>query len=329
MSKQASTGTCGRVVLRWRVAVLVAALVCVVMQSGASAQVQVPWIRGAFGLKAASSLPPGVVLGSSLSWYWADQVKDRNGDAFARGDLDIVVPFLTFAYTAQRRLLSAYWSAMVGIALANTSLELPAVNVETGLGPGDLYVRPLNFGWHWPRADITLAYGLYIPTGRYIPNGAQNTGLGIWSNEYDAGATVYFDQKRHWNLSTTGAYQSGSSKSATQVRPGSTLTLQGGAGRAFKAGLGNAGVAYYAQWKVSDDQFAIIPEGLLARHRMFGIGPEVDYPIRGLPRPVIVTGRYFFEMGSRVATQGGTFFLSFTYIQPSPRPRESATNNGR
>ena len=34
-----------------------------------------------------------------------------------------------------------------------------------------------------PRSDATVAYGLYIPTGRYEDGADNNTGLGMWARE--------------------------------------------------------------------------------------------------------------------------------------------------
>jgi hypothetical protein len=34
-----------------------------------------------------------------------------------------------------------------------------------------------------PKADTLVAYGLYMPTGRYEEGAANNTGLGMWGRK--------------------------------------------------------------------------------------------------------------------------------------------------
>lgn len=300
---------------------VLASLIAVAHITPAAAQVPVPWLRGFYGLEAGTSPPPGVTALFGGTWYHAGSIKDNDGDTFAAGDLNQFLPYVAFFYTSKASFLGANWGAMISVNWANVTLDLPELDVSTTFGPSDLYVRPLNFGWNWSRGDLTLAYALFVPTGRYVVFGDENTGSGLWSNEFDLGGTVYLGRNRRWNLSTLAAYQSNSAKRDTRIRPGSTLSLYGGAGYTFKEELANAGIVYYAQWKVSDDELGvldeIIPPEVKGRQRIFGLGVEVDYPLQMLPDPLVATARYFFEFGNRSATQGGTLYLGLTYVKPA------------
>ena len=81
-------------------------------------------------------------------------------------------------------------------------------------------------------------------------------------------------------------------------------------------GLGNVGVAYYGQWKVTDDDTPNLP-GLLprGRNRVQGLGPEIGCPIPlGKEAVLLLRFRYLWEFAARSNTQGQT--LSFSVTMP-------------
>ena len=133
--------------------------------------------------------------------------------------------------------------------LLNQRLELAALGAEseTGYGFGDMYVQPINLGWRTKRADFLGAYGVFIPTGK----GGRS--LDMWGHEIVAGTTVYLDQAKKWHVAATGSYGIYQNKRGVDLRVGDYFTLEGGARMSFVKGAANAGVAYVAQWKVTDD----------------------------------------------------------------------------
>lgn len=133
----------------------------------------------------------------------------------------------------------------------------------SGLGFSDMYVQPLQLGWHKKRYDALAGYGLYMPTGRFTAGASDNHGLGMWSHELSAGATVYLDEKKQWHAATNAYYNIQSHIKGTNRKAGNVLSLEGGVGRTFCSGLCNVGVDYYTQWKVTDDTFPNVPQALL------------------------------------------------------------------
>ena len=188
-------------------------------------------------------------------------------------------------------------------AFVNIGVEAPRLDTDDSqFGFGDLYVMPLQLGWHGDRFDAQASYAFYAPTGRYAPDADDNLGLGMWSHELAAGATVYLDQSRSWHFATMGYYEIHTNKKDIDVTVGDVLTLEGGLGRSFASGAA-LGVAYYAQLKVTEDSGADLPllVPFLAKNHVVAIGPEAvllqgALSIRGL-----------FEFGARTATQGFTF----------------------
>jgi hypothetical protein len=65
---------------------------------------------------------------------------------------------------------------------------IPLLDFDSNPGAGltDLFVQPVDLGWHLPHADLTAVYGLFIPTGRYEDGASNNTGLGMWAQELRA-----------------------------------------------------------------------------------------------------------------------------------------------
>ena len=79
------------------------------------------------------------------------------------------------------------------IFAADNSLEFADFEFKKGFDLGDIFLQPINLGWHLKQADFMVTYGIYFPTGKYSFGGDDNTGLGMWTHEFGAGTTIYFD----------------------------------------------------------------------------------------------------------------------------------------
>ena len=92
-------------------------------------------------------------------------------------------------------------------------------------------------------------------------------------------------------------------------------------GKSFMEGAANAGIAYYAQWKLSDDDFGVdlppLPNRRLGKHEVYGFGPELTLPIASKKTLFgFLNLRYFWETGARTALQGNTFVVTLTFPLP-------------
>ena len=152
-------------------------------------------------------------------------------------------------------------------------------------GLNDMYVVPLYLGWHAPRADFVAGYGFYAPTGRYEAGADDNVGLGMWSQEIQAGTTVYLDAAKKVSAATTAYLELHSNKKDQDLKVGNLLTLEGGAAYNVPKIGGAFGVGYYFQSKLSNDTGADVPVSLLqalnlyGKNRLFGIGPDVTMAV--------------------------------------------------
>jgi hypothetical protein len=229
---------------------------------------------------------------------------------------------------SKTKFLGANVGALVVVPFANASLDAPAFAIadEIDTGVADMLVRPIDLGWHTKRADIAAGLQVYVPVGRYEPDGSDNLGKGMWTYEPFVGATVFFDEKKTVSLATTAYWEFHGSKEDSDVKVGQILSLQGGLGKSFLGGGLVIGGAYYAQWKVTRDQLRgfVLPGGeeieldFPNKHKVFGFGPDVTLPIATKSKLfALVNVRYLWETGARLKTQGQTLVVTATFPIPS------------
>lgn len=283
----------------------------------ASAQLNGQNLKGDLGLKSGSQAPPGGYVLLPLYWYSADAVKDRDGNTILRGSARTFVGGPGLNVVTTRKLAGGNYGFMVILPWANERLQGTEVSENPGPGLTDMYLQPLNLGWHLKRADVTAGYGLFVPIGKYEDGADDNTGLGMWAHEVFAGTTLYFDEEKAWHAATLASLDFQSKKRDSETKVGTILNLEGGVGRDFLKGAAALGLAYYATFKLTDDRFDRRPLELLVRgkNRVWGLGPEVTLPI-ALKKTVygFVTARYQWEMGARTTTEGGAWNVLATFL---------------
>lgn len=282
-------------------------------------------IKGDAGLKSGSQAPPGVYFAIPLWFYTADAVKDREGNEVLTGSLDSAVFGVAVSVVTPRRMLGANYGFMAALPWANNRVQgAEDFDSNPGVGITDMYVQPINLGWHRPRADFIAAYGLYLPTGRYEHGANDNTGLGMWAQEILLGTTVYLTQQRTLHAATTATFNFQSEKKDSNTKVGNILNLEGGLGADFLGGGLSAGLAYYGTFKLTEDRFDSRLPSLLIRgkNRVWGLGPEVTLAI-ATRRAVygFVTVRYHWELAARTTTEGAAWNVLATFpLKPIPLP---------
>ena len=275
-------------------------------------------LRGDYGMKSGSQGPPGFYLGEIFYFYRTDTVKDLNGDDLSKKPaIDIFGNIILSSYVTKKKILGANYAFTVALPILNAELALPSLDVGSQTwGLADMYIKPLELGWHFKQADVIAGYAFFAPTGRYTATANDNTGLGMWSNEFSAGTTFYFDQGKKWHAAGIGFYEIHTDKKDLDFKTGNIFTLEGGAGRAFLQGYANAGLAYVGQWKVTEDSGAeVSPLAQGKKGSMFALGPELNMPVS--KKGIFLGFKYLFDVRSRLATSGDYLVLSLMYVRPS------------
>jgi hypothetical protein len=300
-------------------------LTLIMFSSPANAQFLGHNLLGDFGLTSGTQPDPGTYVSALYYGYKGDTIRDKGGNArgLNQGNLDVNGYALGLWHVTDRKVLGGNYSFSIWPSATDNVLEAPIFGLEqsTDLGFGDLYIQPINLGWHKDRADFMAGIGVYAPTGRYEDGASDNVGLGMWSLELFAGTTIYLDEARTWNFATTAFYETHTEKEDSDIKVGDILTLEGGLGKSFKGGLINVGLAYYAQWKITDDDFGsegLLPGVSVGKHRGYGVGPEITIPILSKSKLYgFLNARYFWESGVRNSVEGEALVLTLTLPIPS------------
>lgn len=280
---------------------------------------------GDYGIGSGTQPDPGVYLNFFYLDYSADTLRDQDGNSYGvdparQGDLDVNAWGAGLIFVSERKLFGGNYGFQFWPSVSNNKLEIPILGQEqkTDMGFGDLYIQPINLGWKVPQADFTAGLGLYVPTGSYDVEADDNNGSGMWGFELFAGTTVYLDKAKTWSLAATAFYEIHSEKKDSDIRVGDILTIEGGLGKSFMDGLMTVGVAYFAQWKLTDDDLGSEVSGRLPRFRTFGVGPEVTVPIASKRKLYgLLNFRYLFETGARSTVEGEGFMITYTMPLPS------------
>lgn len=268
-------------------------------------------IKGEFGLMSGTMAPPGFYAGALGSLTWADEIRGPDGEKFSGPELDQQIFGPIVQWVSDFEILGGNYSAMAVVPFANILVDFPRLDHggSTGIALSQLFVSPVSLGWHFPQADVTFAYGLYAPTGRYTAGASNNTGLGMWCNEFSLRGTVFFDPAKNWHFSTALFYDINSKKKDLDWKTGNPFTLMYGLGTNYGSGKylkGWLGVAGYAQWQVTDTTGTDAP--LIARlnkTQIYAVGPEFT-TLQGA-----LTIRYFWQFGGKFSTQGQGLYVQF------------------
>ena len=274
--------------------------------------------RGDWGMQAATQPPPGWSVSVVYFNYRTDSVNDRNGNALpsAGGSKTIRGVSPSVWWVSNKKVLGGNYSVSVAPVLVNDTLEAPVLGLdaETTFGIGDLYLQPINLGWHTRRFDFMAGLGVFVPTGRYESGADGNTGLGMWAFEVFGGATAYFDRAQTWHVSALTFWTTHAEKEETAIRVGNMLTVEGGLGKWLGNEQVNVGVSYFGQWKLTDDAFGdISPPDTVGRHRVLGAGPEIAVLIFATDKAEgVLDARYLTEFMAESTTEGDRFIFSLT-----------------
>jgi hypothetical protein len=256
-----------------------------------------------------------------------EHLKDADGKALADSQFqgfNMKASFPTVIFVTPKKVLGANYGFMAALPFSTIRPERATLDpFGKDWALNDTYVVPLYLGWHTTRADYVAGYGFYAPTGKYEAGARDNVGLGMWSQELQAGTTVYLDTAKKISAATTAYLELHSNKKDQDLKVGNLLTLEGGAAYNVPKIGGAFGVGYYFQNKLSNDSGADVPVAALqalnlyGKNRLFGIGPDVTMAVFQKGGTIgLVNVRYLWESAGQSSFQGSTFLIGFTIARP-------------
>jgi hypothetical protein len=285
--------------------------------TSAHAQLNTQHIKGTVGLKGGSQPPPNVyIIAPLLYLYNTDTVKTLEGNevpvnasitSFAGGG--------GFSVVTTKKILGGNYGFQMLFPVAIDN-QLQGASVESGIGGlTDSAIVPISLGWHFGRADVIAGYSLFLPTGQFSVGG-ENTGFGMWGHEPSVGTTVYLTSSRKYHASTVASMTFNSKKRRSETKVGTAMNLEGGVGGDFLGGALTAGLVYYTEWKLTEDQIEGFPQILVrGKHKAFALGPEISIPLawKGAVHGFL-KWNYQWETYARAHTQGSEMTILVTFL---------------
>jgi hypothetical protein len=148
--------------------------------------------------------------------------------------------------------------------------------------------------------------------------------MGILTNEFSAGTTVYFDKNKEWNFAALLSYAINSTKKNTknnEIHPGNVLSCEGGAGKTWYIPVNgsplpmiiNAGLVYYMQFKITSDKMQVPAINasvfdLANKDHVYALGAEANIFLPTIRSSISL--RWLGETGASNRTQGNAFFIA-------------------
>lgn len=290
-----------------------------------NAQLKGGHILGAMGLQSGTQTPENTLSVYIPGYFYtASSLRNANGDkAIANPDLTMSITGAGASYVSDFKILGANYGATILLAFAANTIQGNTVDTKNSLAFTDTYIQPLQLGWHNKRADFVFSYQMYLPTGKFDIGASDNSGLGMFMNEFSAGTTLFFNDKKTFHFSALFSYEINGKKKDTDIKTGDILSVEGGLGKTFYVMDGtnpvpksiiNAGLIYYLQYKVTNDKIPVPVIGTIEtdKDRIGGIGAEVNYFHIGCSTSAGL--RWIAEVNAINRFQGNTFFLTLAHV---------------
>ncbi|MGO9831518.1 MAG: transporter [Myxococcaceae bacterium] len=304
---------------------LAVAVVALLTSITANAQLAGDLLKGQTGLAAGTQAPAdSLVLTGFFYDYYSTQIVDGSGTVLpTTGSLNVLaVPGVNLWYVSPLTILGANYGAVLSMWGSSPTTDSPRFNVkQSAYGFGDMYLQPIQLGWHTTYLDVITGVALWIPTGRYSLGANDNTGQGQWGFEPSLGATLWFDKGHHFNLSTQAYYdiylpKRNATFQNVNVQTGNILTLEGGLGYQFFDGAINIGVPYTVQWKVTEDTLPpglgiVLPGIQAAKAWSVGVGAEADVYWSQTDG---VTLRFLQTFAGANTSNGSSYFIFYNHL---------------
>jgi hypothetical protein len=290
-----------------------------------NAQLKGGHILGAMGLQSGTQTPENTLsLYVPGYFYSASCLRNANGDeVLANPDLNMAITGVGASWVSNFKILGANYGATALIAFASNTIQGNTIHTHNSLAFTDTYIQPLQLGWHQKRADFVFSYQMYLPTGKYTAGASNNSGLGMFMNEFSAGTTLFFNDKKTFHFSALASYEINGKKKETNIKTGDILSVEGGLGKTFymmnvektiPKSIINAGLIYYLQYKVTSDKIPVPVIGIVEgkNDRVGGLGAEINYFHIGSKTSAGL--RWIGEVNAVNRFQGNTFFVTLAHV---------------
>ena len=319
----------------WAIQLVLMAAIVFGSISISHAQLRGNHILGDHGLSAGTQSQPSVSFSVPFYWYDATKLINSKGEVINRfPNTTVFMTGINASIVTNIKILNANYGAGVLVSFMSNRIESDIMQLDIPFGFTDMYIQPVQLGWHIKKADFTAGYGVYVPTGKYKFGERDNSGLGMWGHEISGGTTWYLNSKKTFNFSSLASYETHSYKKDTTMKTGDLFTAEGGIAKTFLKKVPNAstpmelniGMIYYLQFKVTDDK---LPPG----SRVYSLAKDHVYAggIEGsaiFPKALTsISFRWLGELAAKNRFQGSTFLITLKQPLWSSHNKEEIKTN--
>lgn len=262
----------------------------------------------ATGMKGSIMAPPNTFIfeNATMHFYTRDFV-DSSGNKTSIPTSNALANRTILGYVFDTDILGADFFPAVIIPLANQYVR-PTPDSEKDFQFGDIILQPVALGWHLDEWHPTIAYNLWLPTGRFNEGENNNTGKGLVSHLIQVGVTWLQTTELPWSWTVIGRYELFGTQEDTDIRPGQVLTIDGGAGKEVIKGFDLGVTGYFTTQTTRESGSA--PGTDTSRYRTFGVGPEINWRPSFMPEGSNIGFRSYWEFESQNLAQGVFSILS-------------------
>lgn len=305
------------------------------------AQQKPQWIPGQYGLNAGILPSPGFTYANITINYNAGAFNGPKGNAIpVIGTYDVWAVENIFFWVANQKVLRGNLGGYIMFPTPATgSLDADIANPNFpnlsasagGAGLADLFLQPVNLGWHLNRADLQVMDGLMIPTGRYAPGATNNVGSGYFGNHLQTGTTFYITKNKGTSANLFTDWEVHGVRQGTNntsKKPGQAFTVEWGLGQVLplkkdKSQLLQLGGIGYDQWQITDN-VGTVPLGplivdarILPYYSVHAAGGEANYiaPATNLT----LNFKFEHEYSAYSHMLGNTIVFGGTWTWPYPK----------
>ncbi len=233
------------------------------------------YVNGVEGIKAGSVPPPGLYTRNYVVFYSADSLAGPDGGNLPVGfNVDVSAVVSRLIFITKYKFMGADYGFDITLPLVRTSLGIDALALdETRTGFGNVLIEPIILSWHFKRADLSAAVGVFFKTGNFALQHPASPGKDYATTMFTLGGTIYLDNTRKTTFSILSRYETHGTSSATGISPGNDFHFEFGIGHTFGR-FTDVGIAGYGAWQVGADSGAV--SGGDIRDRVLALGPEIS-----------------------------------------------------
>ncbi len=327
---------------RIKVPVIIGAMLLSLIPMSGFAQQKPQWLPGQYGMNAGILPSPGLTYANITINYNAGTFNGPNGNAIpVTGTYNEWAVENLFFWVANQKVLGGNLGGYVmfptpatGSLVADiTNPNFPDLSAAGGAaGLADLWLQPINLGWHLKRADLQVADGLLLPTGRYSPGASNNVGTGYFGNHLQTGTTFYMTKNKGTSANLLTDWEVHGVRQGTDntsKRPGQAFTAEWGLGQVLplkkdQSQLLQLGGIGYDQWQITDNVGSvplgpvIVDARTLPFYSVHAAGGEAVYIATAAN--LTFNFKYEHEYLAYSHTLGNTIVFGGTWTWPYPKP---------